>query len=155
MCPQTTPVATKSHLCGPKHTRVTTKASCLSSAHIFVAITIPSLSQPTMLVKSPLLWSSAYPCSQKRSQVVLSLRLYHHSTLHPQLNHVSTKSHNCGPQLTAISTIAYLVVSVYPYSNHNSLCPKPTPVATTHHCRHHSNPADTIALHVASIPQRP
>ena len=113
MCPQTTPMATKSHLCGPKHTRVTTTASCLSSAYL---------------------------CSYHNTQFLLS---------RPCLS----KAHFCGPQPTHCSIPGDLSLPLKQLQH--SLCPKPTPVAITHHWQHHSNPADTTALHVASIPQRP
>ena len=109
MCPQTTPGATKNHLCGPKPTRVTTTASSLSSYYLC------SYHNTQFVLSRPCL-SKAHFCGPQPTPVASQHSVY------PQLNHVSTKSHNCGPQLTAISTIAYLVVSVYPYSNHNTLC---------------------------------
>ena len=122
----------KTTFCGHHPTSVTNTTSCLSSAYQYsYHNTLLVLSRP-LYPKSLFLWSSAYPCSQQRSQVVLSIP--HEASQHsvyPPPNPVSTNSQICGPQPTPIATTASLVVlSLSLKQSQYSLCHTPTQEAT-------------------------
>ena len=164
--PHLTPVAAKTlfvssdytngHLFGPKPTRVTTTASCLSPDYLC------SYHNTQFVLSRPCLSKAHYcgplptPVAIKKSGGPQPTTVASQHSVHPQSNHVSTKK----PQLWS-SAIRYFHHSKSGglsllSRNHNTLCALSLPQYPPQpHCRHQSTPADTTALHLASIPQRP
>ena len=134
MCPQTTPVATKSHLCGPKPTRVTTIASCLSSAYLCsYHNTSTQLSSADHACQKPTFVVLTYPCSHYNALLMCSAMPGRHQSPKPHLwsldnscSHYSISDchqstvlslppqHPCGPQPSHVAIITLLCVLILP-----------------------------------------